>query len=336
MAQKVTLKFLSEKCGVSTTIVSKILNNKEVRVSQEKKDLVLELAKKYNYVPDLVATSLVTKKSKMIGLLLPDISNGFFSEMAKNIEANLSKEGYNLIFCNTNDSYELQEKYANLLLGRGVDALIFCLAVGTNDKTSFIERFKQQNIPLIGFDRINGNEDYSTVATDNIKGAYDGVDFLIKNGHRRIGCIVGPKSSTSSVNRLNGYKAALKDNGLVYDYNIISYGDYRFDGGYKACLEILKNDVTAIIAFNDMMAYGAYKAIYDSGLNVPNDISVVGYDDLIFSQMLSVPLTTIAQNTKELSNNVSKLVLSAVKEEGTVENIIVAPNLIVRNSVKKI
>lgn len=336
MSEKVTLKFLSEKCGVSTTIISKLLNNKEVRVSKEKKALIFELAKKYNYIPDLTATSLVTKKSKMIGLLLPDISNGFFSDIAKNIEANLSKEGYNLIFCNTNDSHDLQEQYANLLLGRGVDALIFCLAMGTNGKANFIERFQQQNIPLIGFDRIDGSEDYSTVATDNEKGAYEAVEYLIKNGHTKIGCIVGPRYSTSSMNRLDGYKSALKDNGIEYNGEIVSFGEYRFEGGYNACMEILKKDVTAIMAFNDLMAYGAYKAIYDVGLNVPNDISVVGYDDLIFSQMLSVPLTTIAQNTKELSENVSRLVLAQVKGEEKINNILVAPNLIVRNSVKKI
>ncbi len=336
MSQKVTLKFLSEKCGISTTIISKILNNKEVRVSQEKKDLIIELAKKYNYIPNLTAASLVTRKSKMIGLLLPDISNAFFSEIAKDIETNLSKEGYNLIFCNTNDSYELQERYANLLLGRGVDALIFCLTRGEADEVEFIERFIQHNIPLVGFDRFSVSECYSTVGTDNKKGVFVGTDYLIKNGHTKIGCIVGPRYSTSSINRLDGYKLALENANLSYNDELVTYGDYQFEGGYNACLELLKKDITAIIAFNDLMAYGAYKAIYDCGLNVPNDISVVGYDDLMFSQMLSVPLTSIAQNTKELSENVSRLVLDAINGIEHKKHILVAPNLHIRDSVKKI
>jgi LacI family transcriptional regulator len=336
MSEKVTLKFLSEKCGISTTIISKILNNKEVRVSQEKKDMIIELAKKYNYVPNLTAASLVTKKSKMIGLLLPDISNAFFSEIAKNIEANLSKEGYNLIFCNTNDSYELQETYANLLLGRGVDALIFCLARDVGDKPKFVDRFLQHNIPLVGFDRFNISDKYSTVETNNKKGVYEGTDYLIKNGHTKIGCIVGPVTSSSTLNRLEGFKIALSDNNLEFISDNVAYGDYQFEGGYKACLELLKKDITAIIAFNDLMAYGAYKAIYDSGLNVPDDISVVGYDDLMFSQMLSVPLTSIAQNTQELSLIVSNLVLDAIKGIETKSHVSVLPNLIIRNSVKKI
>lgn len=336
MSQKINLKFLSEKCGVSTTIVSKVLNNKEVRVSKEKKKKILEVARKYNYIPNLTAASLVTKKTKMIGLLLPDISNGFFSEIAKNIEAYLSEAGYNLIFCNTNDSYDLQEKYADLLLGRGVDGLIFCLAFGTIDKAKFINRFLKKNIPIVGFDRFCISDNYSTVATDNMLGAYEGVEYLIKNGHTRIGCIVGPKDSISSSNRLDGYKQALLDNDISFDDEIIVYGDYRFEGGYNACIELLKNNVTSIIAFNDLMAYGAYKAISDKNLRVPEDISIVGYDDLIFSQMLSIPLTTIAQNTKTLSKEVAGLILDAVSGGTNVKHILVSPSLIIRNSVKKI
>ena len=333
---QVTLKFISEKSGVSTTIVSKILNNKEVRVSKEKRELVLEIAKKYNYIPNMIAASLVTKKSKMIGLLIPDISNTFFSDIAKNIESTLSKEGYNLIFCNTNDSFELQEKYANLLLSRGVDALIFCLAMGTRERSHFIERFIEHDIPLIAFDRFTESPKYSSVTIDNKKGILAGVEYLIKSGHKKIGCIPGPKFSTSSNIRLSGYKEALESHNIKFDEEKVSYGDYRFEGGYEACKKLLETDITSIIVFNDLMAYGAYKAINDAGLRIPEDISVIGFDDLMFSEMLSVPLTTIAQNTKEISDNIARLALEAIENNDEKKHILITPRLVVRNSVKNI
>lgn len=333
---QVTLKFISEKSGVSTTIVSKILNNKEVRVSKEKRELVIEIARKYNYVPNLIAASLVTKKSKMIGLLIPDISNTFFSDIAKNIEAILSKEGYNLIFCNTNDSYELQEKYANLLLGRGVDALIFCLAMGTRERALFIERFIEHDIPLVAFDRFKESDKYSSVSIDNKLGIYEAVNYLYQKGHRKIGCIAGPKFSTSSNVRLEGFIESLERLNIDVDESLIAYGDYRFEGGYEACLKILEQDITSIMVFNDLMAYGAYKAISDKGLKVPEDISIVGFDNLMFSQMLSIPLTTVAQNTKELSASISTLVLESVENKDEKKHILIKPELIIRDSVKDI
>jgi LacI family transcriptional regulator len=332
----VTLKFLSEKTGLSITTVSLILNNKNVRVSEKKRELVLKLAKKYNYVPNFLAQGLVTKKTKTIGLIIPDITNIFFAEIAKNIEQKINSRGYSIFLCNTNDNLTDEIKYANLLLAKGVDALIVCPAIESKDNFEYINKFINAGKGVIVFDRYFEGNPCSLVISDNLKGSEEAVKYLIKKGHRKIGCITGPINSYSSRIRLEGYKRALIDEGLKVDKELIKIGNYQFHGGYQQGLDLLKKDITAVFVCNDLMAYGFYRAAKESGKKIPKDISVIGFDDLLFSGMLDVPLTSVSQNVDEISHNILMLLEEILEGSLEVKNIVLSTNISERQSVATI
>lgn len=327
---RTTLKFLAEEANLSTTAVSLILNGKNVRVSKEKKQKVLDLAEKYNYTPNSLAVGLVTKKTNTVGLIVPDIANAFFAEIAKNLERSLSYNGYSLILCNTNDNLTEEIKYAQLLLAKDVDALIVCPTIQSVENSKYIKSFIESGKKVVAFDRYSDDMPCSTVAGDNFSGSRQAVEYLIKKGHRRIGCIGGPADSYSAKLRIKGYMDALNDNGIEIDKKIIRQGDYKFDSGYEQGLELLKTDVTAAFVCNDLMAYGFYRALMEKNKIVPDDISVIGYDDLFFSSMLDVPLTTVRQNTESFSNEICRL----MNKNDDIEHVLIKTRIIERESVK--
>ncbi len=333
---RVTLKWLSGQCGLSPTAVSLILNNKEVRVSGEKKKLVLELAKKHNYVPNSVAVGLVTKKTKIIGFLIPDVTNLFFAEIAKNVEQELGEKGYSIMLCNTNDNVKEENKYVDLLLSRGVDALIFCTANNSLSGNYILEKFSENKIPCVAFDRYFPDMDCPVIATDDTLGAKLAVEHLIEMGHKKIGCITGPAISASAQRRFEGYRSALLGAGIEIVQDRIENGDYQFESGYQKGKLLLQRDITALFLSNDMMAYGFYKAAQEANMRIPQDISVTSFDDLLFSSMLSVPLTSVRQDTKQLSAKICEVVSARLKGEKQTNLYLYKPDLIKRQSVKEL
>lgn len=332
---KVTIKDIAEESGVSATTVSLILNNKEVRTSPETKRKVLETARKLNYVPNSLAVGLITKRTNTIGLLLPDISNVFFSQMAKQLENLLVKRGYALFLCDTNDSDKEQAMYLRLLSAHAVDALVLCIANDTDKSLELLRDYRTNGIPVVAFDRFSDNMDCALVATDNVESAKNIVQHLIDSGHRRIACISEPiRKSYSS--RLEGYKQALSQNGIAYDEKLVARGDYRYESGYECAKKLLAEQPTAIFACNDMMAYGVYKAVEEKGLKIPDDISVVGFDDLMFSSTLSVPLTSVRQNVDGMCEKICNLVCDAIDGKVTKEKFVFTATAEYRNSVRKI
>lgn len=332
---RITIKDIAEMCGVSVTTVSLVLNNKKVRTSASTKQKILDIAQKYNYTPNSLAVGLVTRRTNTIALLVPDISNVFFSQIAKHLESNFGKHGYNLILCNTNDNATEQEKYLQLMLNRGVDALVMCVANDRSKTMDVLDDFAADNVPVIAFDRFFDNLNCPLVVTDNKKGAKDIVEYLISLGHKRIACISGSVARLYS-ERLDGYKQALAENGIAYDENLVRSGDYRYESGYELTKELLQEKPTAIFVCNDMMAYGAYKAIEENGMAIPNDISVVGFDDLMFSSLLSVPLTTVRQNVKGMCEKICELTLAALHGEQVCGVYMLPATVMRRASAKKL
>ena len=332
---KVTIKDIAERSGVSVTTVSLILNNKKVRTSAITKAKVLQTAHELNYVPNSLARGLITKRTNTIGLILPDISNVFFSQMAKCLENLLAKRGYALFLCDTNDSDEEQVMYLNLLWGHRVDALVLCIANDTDKSLVGLEQFKSSGIPIVAFDRYSDGMSCPLVATDNVESAKNIVQHIIDKGHRRIACISGPSKKNYS-SRLDGYKQVLAANGIDYDESLVMEGDYRYDSGYECAKQLLKQRPTAIFACNDMMAYGVYKAVEECGLSIPDDISVVGFDDLMFSSTLSVPLTSVRQDVNGMCEKICSLVCDAIDGKRTNEKFVFTATPSFRSSVKKI
>lgn len=331
---RATLKFLSEQSGLSITAISLILNDKPVRVSPEKKKLVKELAEKYNYKPNMTAVALVTKKTKTIGLILPDIVNPFFAVVASEIDKKFHDAGYNIILCNTNNDISLENQYVGMLEEKQVEALIICAS--DENRQCNLNGFYEQGIPVVFFDRYY-KDSQLVVSIDNTEGARQAVKYLIDNGHSNIGMITGPLDYRSAQSRLDGYKTALSDAGLELNEKYIVVGDYTFEGGKSAALKIGKfEEITAVFASNDLMAYGAIKGFSDSGKRIPEDISVIGFDDLNFSQMLRIPLTSVKQNLKELAASVFDLTMQAMKGNVVPAHKVIKTKLVERESVKAI
>lgn len=314
---RVTIKDIAKMSGLSITSVSLILNGKDVRVSAENRENVLRIAKQYGYIPNSYAVGLVTRRKNTVGLIVPDISNMFFSQVAKFMEKNLKEHGYRLILCNTDDSAEEENKYMKLMLSQ-VDALVVCQAHG-NVGALDISNFKKNGIPVVAFDRYCENMDCPVVATDNKTGVKEAVKHLIALGHRRIACITGPIDGFSYASRFEGYKEALAEEGISFDEKLVCNGDYRFESGFSCTLQLLQQRPTALFACNDMMAFGSYKAIEQSGLKVPQDISVMGFDDLMFSSMLSAPLSSVKQNLEGMCDKMCSILYDALDGK-TVEN----------------
>lgn len=334
---RVNLKYIAEKANLSPAAVSLILNGKKVRVSDEKRELVLKLAKDYNYQPNSLARALATKKTNIIGLLIPDITNYFFAETALYIETTLREHGYSLILCNTADHAIEEKKYIDLLLSYGVDGLLICISHESLFDEKLISKLEKLDIACVAFDRFTEDMAFPYVSIDNLYGSQLATNYLLEHGHKKIGFIGGPSNVLSATKRLEGYIKSLEKAGIPFNPSYIKHGNYQFESGYQSGLSLLKDtDVSAVFVANDMMAYGFYKAARELGKRIPEDISVVGFDDLLFSSTLDVPLTTLKQSTDELAHHVCDILVKKLAGENYPRNVILNPRLSVRKSVRKI
>ncbi len=336
---RATIRDIAEKAGVSITTVSLVLNGKELRIASATKKKIIRIANELNYRPNQLAVGLITKKTNTIGLIVPDISNTFFGELAKGAEKEASSCAYNIILCNTNDNPDKDVEYLNILLDRGVDAVIMVPSANSADSMAkkCLTLMEQCQKPLVLVDRIKMGEKHTSISVDHEQGGYIATKYLIENGHTRIGCITGPLGMLNSRLRFLGYKKALKDSDIRFQAKYVEEGNYHVEDGERLAEGLFENKVTAIFAFNDLMAYGVYKAAAKHGCRIPEDISVVGFDDLFYSGIMEVPLTTIHQPSYEIGEAAVRRIAELVKDENTKkEAIIFKPKLIVRNSVQNI
>lgn len=335
---RVTIKDVAQKTGLSVSTVSLVLNHKPHRISEETKQRVLEAAKEMNYHPNQLAVGLIKKKTNTIGLIIPDITNMFFAEIAKGAEVECQKRGYSMILCNTNDSPQKDIDYVNVLLERGVDGIIFVMAVNAlNHKakecSDLLEHFEK---PVVLVDRTVDELDMPTVSTDNELGGYLATRHLLELGHTKIGCITGPMGSQSAKQRFFGYIRALQEYSVPFRSELVAEGDYHADAGYNLSKKLLDQGVTAILGSNDMMCYGIYRRAHREHLKIPQDLSVVGFDDVTFSEMAEVPLTTVAQPAYQIGCASVEKLLDVIGGENALERrIVFPPELIVRKSTAR-
>jgi len=321
--------------GISHTTVSLILNNKATRIPESTKELVLRTAKELNYRPNQLAISLLKKKTKTLGLLIPDINNAFFSNLAKGVENEAHKYGWTLILCNTDNHYERDLEYINLLSSKGVEGILYCMASDTNLKkfVNVKSLFESLNIPFVMIDRTFDISSINSTKIDHRFGGYIATEHLISLGHTKIACITGPLHLEDSNNRLLGYKDALNKHGIPFDDSLIYSGNYQMSSGMQGVQNLRNKDYTAIFAFNDLMAFGVYKMLKQLGKRIPNDISVIGYDDISFSEMLDVPLTTINQPINRAGKLAVRHLIDSIESKTTFVKIpVFSPKLVIRES----
>lgn len=327
-----TMKDVAQAAGVSVTTVSHVINETRY-VSEELRERVLKAMEELNYHPNSLARSLRQGISHTIGLIVPDNSNPFFADVARVVETRGFEAGYSTILCNTDGQLEKELAYVNVLLAKQVDGVIF---IAASSQSEHITLLTEERVPVVIADRQMPDAEVDVVLVDNYRGGYLATEYLISLGHHRIGCITGPSDTTPSADRVRGYKDALTSAGLPVDESLIVRGDFRYASGISGAQKLLdlKDPPTAIFAHNDVMAMAAMATIREKGFSIPEDISIVGFDDIPQASFTSPPLTTIAQPIQDIGRIATDLLIERMS--GTTPHpsrkIILDVKLVVRGS----
>lgn len=333
----ITLRDIAERVGVSVSTVSRVLNGKakKYRISSETQLKVEEAALKLQYKPNTLARGLRLSKTHTIGLVVPDVANPFFATVANSIQNQAQLQGYSIAICATNEDLEMELKYIDLLLGKRVDGLIV-MPVGQE-----FDHFKPligQDFPLVILDRIAEGLEVASVEVDNYAGSFSAVEHIIKMGHRNIAIIEGLRSTKVAKNRFEGFRDALFQYHLPMDENLIRGNDFRMNNGYFGTMELLDLDSppTAIFATSNLITLGTLKAVTERGLCIPEDISLVAFDNSDLAPYLISPLTTVAQPTEQMGKVAVETLMGIINKQRrpNPRKIILQPTLIIRNSVK--
>ena len=333
---RATIKDIVKYTGFSTTTISLILNGKGDRFPEKTKEIIYKAVEELNYRPNQVAVGLVKKQTKTIGLVISDIRNVFFSNLAKGVEDKCREYGWNLMLCNTSDMHSRDIEYIKVLADKGVGGILFAMSADSDyDKAvESLDLMEKLKIPYVMVDRTVTGRNCCIVKTDHFKGGYLAAQHLIKLGHKRIACVTGPNYLNDTVSRLSGYKQALKENNIEFDPELVIEGHYDIEGGIKAVQKLENKDFSAIFAFNDLSAYGVYKQLKFKDFVVPDDISLVGYDNIFFSDLLDVPLTSINQPVYDIASKAVELIVDKNITDDKAREFIFKPELVIRNSTR--
>ena len=303
-------------------------------VSEATRQRVIDCAAELNYVPNRWARSLVTNKSFMIGIVIPDISHTFFAEITRGVEETLDLEGYDLLLCHSRGDPERERAEIDMLVGSRVDGLI----VASEQPADFPETFlnlKERNVPFVLIDRFFPTLACPWVRTDDLRAGKIATEHLIELGHTQIAHVKGPAVSAALL-REEGYREALRANGIAFDENWTVEGDFTRESGRGAMRRLLAMDPkpTAVFTANDPMAIGAVEACREAGLSVPEDISIVGAGDIEGSVSLSPFLTTIDWPRQEMGRTAARILLDMLRDHGPlrVATKVFTPSLVARRS----
>lgn len=334
----VTIKDIAKIAQVSATTVSNVINGKTSKTTEETKQRILNLIKELDYKPNAMARSLVNGKTKLIGVILPDISSFYFSQIVKGIEETAEEHGYSILVCSTYNNAENEHNYINLMREHCVDGIIITPSL-IKENWQFEDILKIK-YPMVAIHRSIINAEYvCNVYLDNYNDGYEATRYLIELGHKNIGCINGTQWLINSEDGMQGYKQAMKDYGLEINEQWIYSSTQDVETGVKGAEKLLNcsNKVTAIIACSDIIAYGVYKAVSKLDLSIPDDLSVMGLDNLVFSEIITPALTTFKQPIKEMANKATEELISIIlRQPRTQSDYKYTSELVVRESVKKI
>lgn len=330
--QKYTVEDVAKEADVSTATVSRVFSG-SAKVNEDTSDKVLRAARKLNYRPNRVASRLRGKgsQSKVLGLIVTDLNNPFFSDIARGVGDIAYKNENGVIVCNTDEDPQKERFYLDILLSEKVAGLIIAPTIGNKEYLKEIRK----NIPLVTVDRHIPEIDIDSVLVDNEHGAYLAVNRLVNLGHKRIGIVCGIKGITTTEKRLSGYEKALRENGISTKRKLIFHGNSKEEGGIKGVKKLLnlESPPTAIFSTNNLMTLGIYEELYRQGIQVPEDIAIVGFDDMSWATALNPPLTAVRQPSYDLGVTAIELLLKRLADpDRSISNITLKSELIIRES----
>lgn len=343
--KKTTIYDIAAKVGTSTATVSRVLSNSGYPVRDEMRCRILDAAKEMNYSPNMIGRMLKKSESKDIGVIIPTIINPFYPQMVLGIELEARQRGYNILLCNSFREAETEKKYIESLYQKQVGGIIIS-SIGENH--SFLKEIQSKGVRIVVFDQDIEDLECSKVGFNYIRGGVLAVEHLIKMGHQNIAFLTSPLTRRSRRETMEGYRLALLKNDLNYrERNALiseheeetTNGNYEFKNGKRLAQRFLELDdrPTAIFAVNDMTAFGIIQQLLNSGVRVPEDVSVVGFDNIEVSSMINPPLTTVDQPSFETGRLACKMLLESMGDrEYKNVSVTLEPTLIIRNSVKEI
>ena len=329
-SDNIGIKKIAELANVSIATVSKVINGKDENISEATKNRILKIVEEEGYIPNGVAKSLKMKRTKTIGVIVPDIMNMFYSELVRGAEDIAEKMGYSIIICNTDNNILKEEKYIQILQEKMVDGIILA-----STENGFEKSLAKCTIPVVLVDReINLHEKAGRILVNNEESAFTATDFLIKNGCKNIGFISSGHNNKPSLDRLNGYIRGLRENDIYFDKDKVYQNNYTIETGYKGINILLdRTTLDGIFCGNDLIAIGAIKAIKEKNIIIPQQMKVIGFDDILISKYIEPPLTTMKQPTYKMGEESVRMLIDLICNKKVEKTIILKTELIRRLSV---
>jgi LacI family transcriptional regulator len=330
MTDRVTMADVAREAGVSLMTVSRVVNNKE-GISPATRQRIQAVIERLGYRPSNIARGLVTKRTGTLGLVVPDNANPFFSEVARGAEHVAYAEGYNVFLCNTEEDVERELTVLQSLEEKRVDGIVLCSSRLEEDAL----RAALAGHPAAVVINRQVEGDFGTVRIDDLTGGRLATQHLLQTGHQAIGYLAGPPASHSGQQRFVGYRAILDDAGLPYVPDRVRHCSPRVEGGYQTALELLTAhpELTALFCYNDLVAVGALQACAELALTVPDDLAIVGHDDIPLAALVTPSLTTCHVPRYELGGQSMRLLLDHVRNHPErCEEVVLRPELVVRAS----
>lgn len=325
---------VAREAGVSTATVSRVLSGKPY-VSEDLRKRVLDAVQTLSYRPSRVARSLRVQRSNILGLIVSDVQNPFFTTVARAVEDVAYQHQFSVFLCNTDEDPEKEALYIDLMLAEHVAGVI----VTPSSSTSKAYRhLVDADVPVVALDRRVEGGDIDTVVVDNVSGAYEAVAHLIAEGHRRIGAVLGTRVSTTGEERYRGYARALEAHGIPLDSALVRSGVGRTGIGYEFTQELLAlaNPPTALFVGNNLLTIGALRAIQERGLRIPVDIALASFDETDWMYFVRPALTVVAQPTYELGQIAAEMLLRRLDDKhAPPQEVVLRPTLLIRDSSRR-
>lgn len=305
-----TIKDVAKYTGLSVATISKYINGGNVR--EENKHKIEEAIRILDFRVNELARGLKTNRTKTIGILIPSLENIFFTSIISNVENILLQHRYSTIVCDYRESLELEKAKLNFLIDKMVDGMI---VVPHGGDAAYIQEVLDRNIPCVLIDRILKDVECDVVLSDNLNAAYNAVELLIVSGHRRIGIIGGPQDIYTTQERVKGYMRVHKDYALHIDTSLIKYGNYDLESGYRLLKELMAmdNPPSGIFVTNYEMTLGAIMAINEQDIAIPDQLSIIGFDNIQMAQIVKPALSIVVQPMQEIGETAAKLLLKRLQ-----------------------
>lgn len=333
----ITIREIAESAGVSEATVSRVLNGSPL-VQEKTRARIEAVMQKMNYTPSMAARALSNRKTPTIAVIVPDITNPFFSDAISGISQVVRPSEYAVIFFDTNENPAQEVKALNTALSYMVSGIIYCPQSETNDVGEQIQTLRERNMPIVFLDREIQGLDCSGVFADGYCGAYDAVTALIKAGNRDVSIIHGPVSTHPGRSRLEGYYAAMREAGLPVRPSHVKRGDFKQDSGYRLTLELLAEEQRpdAIFSCNNLMSIGCIKALHENGVRIPDDIAFAGFDELDRFGLLGRGLTVVTRDSVAMGREAAQFLIERIGDpEQSTMRVMQKTQLHLRGSEKR-